>query len=64
VPKNVESDIQSTQEQSKENRFTFSEGTSGCHDQAYAKWIVIRGLSCGPNDTPFGRPAPSNCIFF
>jgi hypothetical protein len=29
------------------------------HDQADAEWIVIRTQLWGPNDTPFGWPAPS-----
>jgi hypothetical protein len=29
------------------------------HDQADAKWIVIRGSLSGHNDTPCGRPTPS-----
>jgi hypothetical protein len=32
------------------------------HDQGDAKWIVIRGQLRGPNDTPFGRPTPSQPI--
>ena len=28
------------------------------HDQAYTKWIVIRGQLWGHNDTPFGWPTP------
>jgi hypothetical protein len=28
-------------------------------DQGEDKWIVIRGMLKGHNDTPFGRPTPS-----
>ena len=45
-------------------RGKYSSGTlrflpdGGCHDQADAKWIVIRGPLRGHNDTPFGWPTP------
>jgi hypothetical protein len=32
------------------------------HDQGVAKWIVIRRLLWGHNDTPCGRPAPGRPI--
>jgi hypothetical protein len=32
------------------------------HDQADAKWIVIRGLFRGHNDTPFGPATPGRPI--
>jgi hypothetical protein len=36
--------------------------TGEIHDQADAKWIVIRGPSRGRNDTPCGRPTPGRPI--
>jgi hypothetical protein len=32
------------------------------HDQADAKWIVIRGLVRGHNDAPCGRPNPGHPV--
>jgi hypothetical protein len=32
--------------------------TGGCHDEADAEWIVIRGPLRGHNNMPFGRLTP------
>jgi hypothetical protein len=38
------------------------ETVDGCHDQADAEWIVIRGPVRGHDDTPFGQPTPGQPI--
>jgi hypothetical protein len=39
-----------------------SQVAGGCHDEADAKWIIIRGPSMGHSNTPFGRPTPGRHI--